>query len=108
RAERRMAAILAADVVGYTRLMEQDEAGTLAALKERRGKVLEPVIAHNHGRTFKVNGDGVLVEFSSTVNAVQCAIEIQHGMAEANRRLPPARASWRRRGADTRRGGGVG
>src|SRR5690242_13165086 len=88
RAQRRMAAILAADVVGYTRLMEQDEAGTFAALKGRRRGVVEPLVARNQGRIFKVNGDGVLIEFASTVNAVQCAIEIQHGMAAANEGVP--------------------
>jgi adenylate cyclase len=72
RAERRLAAILAADVVGYSRLMERDEAGTLAALKARRKEVLEPLVAKHQGRIFKVSGDGVLVEFASAVNAVQC------------------------------------
>jgi adenylate cyclase len=62
RTQRRLTAILAADVVGYTRLMEADEAGTLAALKARRKKVLEPLEAQHHGRVFKVTGDGVLVE----------------------------------------------
>ena len=84
RTQRRLAAILAADVVGYSRLMEQDEAGTLAMLKTRRKEVLEPVVAKHHGRIFKVTGDGVLVEFSSAVNAAQCALELQSGMAEAN------------------------
>ena len=84
RTGRRMAAIVAADVVGYTRLMEQDEAGTLVALKSRRRNVVEPIVARNQGRIFKVNGDGVLVEFASAVNAVQCAIEIQRAMADAN------------------------
>jgi TolB-like protein len=82
--ERRLAAILAADVVGYTRLMEQDEAGTLATLKTRRKEVLEPVVAKHRGRIFKVTGDGVLIEFASAVNAVQCAVDLQHGMAAAN------------------------
>ncbi len=68
--ERRLAAILAADVVGYSRLMEQDEAGTLAALKDRRKSILEPLVAQHHGRIVKVMGDGVLVEFASAVNAV--------------------------------------
>jgi TolB-like protein/Tfp pilus assembly protein PilF len=81
---RRLAAIMAADVVGYSRLMEQDEAGTLVALKARRKKVLEPLVAKHHGRIFKVTGDGVLVEFASAVNAVQCAIELQQDMAAAN------------------------
>ena len=84
RAQRRLAAILAADVVGYSRLMEQDEAGTLSALKERRRNILNPLVAQHQGRIVKVIGDGVLVEFGSAVNAVQCAVELQAGMAEAN------------------------
>ena len=83
-AQRRLAAILAADVVGYSRLMEQDEAGTLAALKARRKNVLGPLIARHRGRIFKVTGDGMLAEFASAVNAVQCAIELQRCMATAN------------------------
>src|SRR6266567_2399647 len=82
--QRRLAAILAADVVGYSRLMEQDEAGTLAALKARRKEVLAPLVARHRGRIFKVTGDGVLVEFASAVNAVQCAFDLQHSMASAN------------------------
>jgi TolB-like protein/class 3 adenylate cyclase len=89
--ERRLAAILAADVVGYSRLMEMDEAGTLAALKARRKEVLEPLIHKHHGRIFKITGDGVLVEFASAVNGVQCAIELQQGMAAANGDLPASR-----------------
>jgi TolB-like protein/Tfp pilus assembly protein PilF len=81
---RRLAAILAADVVGYSRLLEQDEVGTLAALKARRKGVLEPLVAQHHGRIVKVMGDGVLVEFGSAVNAVTCAVELQKRMAKAN------------------------
>ena len=84
RAQRRLAAILAADVVGYSRLMEQDETGTLAALKARRHDVLAPVIAQHNGRVVKLMGDGVLVEFGSAVNAVQCAVELQKGFTGAN------------------------
>ena len=91
RVHRRLAAILAADVVGYSRLMEQDESGTLASLKARRKEVLEPLVARHQGRVFKVTGDGVLIDFGSAVNAVQCAVELQHGMAAANRDLPEAR-----------------
>jgi adenylate cyclase len=91
RIQRRLAAILAADVVGYSRLMEQDESGTLATLKGRRKEVLEPLVARHQGRIFKVTGDGVLVEFGSAVNAVQCAVELQRGMAAANGDLPEAR-----------------
>jgi TolB-like protein len=91
RAQRRLAAILAADVVGYSRLMEQDESGTLAVLKSRRKGVLEPLVARYGGRIFKVTGDGVLVEFASAVNAVQCAIDLQQGMAAANSDSPDHR-----------------
>jgi TolB-like protein/Tfp pilus assembly protein PilF len=91
RIQRRLAAILAADVVGYSRLMERDEAGTMATLKARRKEVLEPVVARHQGRIFKVTGDGVLVEFGSAVNAVQCAIDLQHGMAAADGDLPETR-----------------
>ena len=84
RAQRRLAAILAADVVGYSRLMEQDEAGTLSTLKARRQDVLVPVVVQHNGRVVKVMGDGVLVEFSSAVDAVQCAVELQKGFAGAN------------------------
>ena len=96
RVYRRLAAILAADVVGYSRLMEQDESGTLASLKARRKEVLEPLVARHQGRVFKVTGDGMLIDFGSAVNAVQCAIELQQGMAAANRDLPEARhIVWR-------------
>ena len=84
RAQRRLAAILAADVVGYSRLMEADEAGTLAALKERRKTILEPTIRSHGGRIVKVMGDGVFVEFGSAVNAVNAAVELQQKMANAN------------------------
>src|SRR5262245_18396334 len=89
--QRRLAAILAADVVGYSRLMGQDEAGTLSVLKARRKEVLEPVVARHRGRIFKVTGDGVLIEFGSAVNAVQCAVDLQQGMAAANAGLPEDR-----------------
>jgi adenylate cyclase len=91
RVQRRLAAILAADVVGYSRLIEQDEAGTLAGLKERRGGILKPLVAEHHGRVVKVMGDGVLVEFASAVNAVACAVELQKRMASANDGLPEKR-----------------
>ena len=89
--QRRLAAILAADVVGYSRLMEFDEAGTLAALKARRRDVLGPLIAKYRGRLVKVMGDGVLVEFASAVNAVQCALDLQRSTDEANATLPEPR-----------------
>ncbi|HXQ42236.1 MAG TPA: adenylate/guanylate cyclase domain-containing protein [Candidatus Udaeobacter sp.] len=86
--QRRLTTILAADVVGYSRLMGEDEAGTLAALKQRRREVLAPLVNQHGGRIFKLMGDGVLVEFASVVNAVQCAVEVQKGMAAANAALP--------------------
>ncbi|HMF13002.1 MAG TPA: adenylate/guanylate cyclase domain-containing protein [Gemmataceae bacterium] len=68
--QRRLAAILVADVVGYSRMMQADEAGTLAALKSRRTEILQPLVSKHHGRIIKVMGDGVLVEFASAVHAV--------------------------------------
>ena len=88
RAQRRLAAILAADVVDYSRLMEADETRTFATLKSRRREVLTPLVTQHRGRVFKVTGDGVLVEFASAVDAVQCAIELQTAMAAANRDQP--------------------
>jgi adenylate cyclase len=88
RPQRRLAAILAADVVGYSRMMQADEAGTLAALKSRRSEILQPLVERYHGRIVKVMGDGVLVEFSSAVNAVACAAELQETMDAANADLP--------------------
>jgi TolB-like protein/class 3 adenylate cyclase len=82
--ERKLAAILAADVVGYSRLMEADEAGTLAALNAHRKKLIEPTIAENNGRVVKLMGDGVLVEFASVVEAVTCALTVQDGMTGRN------------------------
>ena len=82
RVERRLAAILAADVAGYSRLMGVDEEGTLAALKAHRSELIDPKIAENRGRIVKTTGDGALVEFASAVDAVRCAIEIQRAMAE--------------------------
>jgi adenylate cyclase len=89
--ERRLAAILAADVVGYSRLMGADEAGTLARLKAHRRELTDPKIAEHHGRIVKTTGDGVLVEFPSVVNAVQCAVEIQREMARRNADAPKER-----------------
>ena len=88
RVQRRLAAILAADVVGYSRLMERDEAGTLAQLKSRRKDILQPLLARHVGRIVKSMGDGVLVEFASAVDAVQCADELQRAMTDANSGLP--------------------
>ena len=80
--ERRLAAILAADVVGYSRLMGADEAGTLAQLNAHRAELIDPAIKGHQGRIVKTMGDGLLVEFASVVDAVRCAVHIQHGMAE--------------------------
>src|SRR6476469_4373987 len=79
--QRRLAAILAADVVGYSRLMEVDEASTLARLKSIRADLIDPKIAVHNGRTVKLMGDGALVEFPSVVDAVACAVEIQRDLA---------------------------
>ncbi|MFQ5955229.1 MAG: adenylate/guanylate cyclase domain-containing protein [Kiloniellales bacterium] len=81
---RKLAAILAADVVGYSRLMEADEAGTLGKLKSHRKQLIDPAIAQHRGRIVKTTGDGVLGEFASVVDAVECAVEIQLGMSGRN------------------------
>jgi adenylate cyclase len=86
--ERKLAAILAADVVGYSRLMEADEADTLARLKSTRENLIDPKISAHKGRIVKLMGDGALIEFSSVVDAVGCAVEIQRTMAECNAELP--------------------
>ena len=85
--QRRLAAILAADVVGYSRMMQADEAGTLTALKSRRSDILQPLVSKHYGRLVKVMGDGVLVEFASAVNAVACSVELQEAMDSANASL---------------------
>src|ERR1700676_1387745 len=89
--ERRLAADLAADMVGYSRLMEVDETGTLARLKTHRIELIDPAIAKNRGRIIKTTGDGMLVEFHSVVDAVLCAVEIQRRMARRNADVSPAR-----------------
>ena len=86
--ERRLAAILAADVVGYSRLIREDEAGTLTAIKAHREALIEPKVAERKGRIVKLMGDGLLVEFPSAVEAVQCAVEIQHLIGERNADVP--------------------
>ena len=88
RVERRLAAILAADVAGYSRLMGADEEGTLAALKAIRRELADPRIAEHRGRIVKTTGDGLLVEFASVVDAVRCAVEVQREMAERNADVP--------------------
>ncbi|HET6469155.1 MAG TPA: adenylate/guanylate cyclase domain-containing protein [Geminicoccaceae bacterium] len=89
--ERRLAAILAADMVGYSRLMEADEKGTLARLRTHRLELIDPAIAKNRGRIIKTTGDGMLVEFQSVADAVECAAEIQRRMARRNADVSPAR-----------------
>src|SRR5689334_7717509 len=91
RAQRHLAAILAADVVGYSRLMERDEAGTLAALKVLRVDIFEPRTRAHGGRIFKINGDGALCEFTSAVDAVRAALEVQRALVERNAGLPEDR-----------------
>jgi adenylate cyclase len=88
RPERRLAAILAADVAGYSRLVERDEQGSLARLKAHRKELLEPLLALHRGRLVKLMGDGALCEFASVVDAVACAVAIQAGMAERERGIP--------------------
>jgi len=89
--ERRLAAVLAADMVSYSRLMEVDETGTLARLKTHRIELIDPAIAKNRGRIIKTTGDGMLVEFHSVADAVLCAAEIQRRMARRNTDVSPAR-----------------
>jgi adenylate cyclase len=91
RVERRLAAILAADVVGYSRLIEADEEGTLGRLKALRGGLIDPKIADHKGRIVKTSGDGLLVEFASVVDALRCAAEVQAAIAESNDFSPPDR-----------------
>ncbi len=88
RVERRLTAILAADVAGYSRLMGGDEEGTLVQLKAHRSALVDPKITEHRGRIVKTTGDGVLVEFSSVVDAVRCAVDVQRGMAERNADVP--------------------
>jgi len=88
RVQRRLAAILAADITGFSRLMGHDEEGTLAALKACRRELIDPKVAEHHGRIVKTTGDGALAEFASAVDAMRCAIEIQQTMAERNAAIP--------------------
>src|SRR5437868_12253192 len=100
--ERRLTAILAADVVGYSRLMGTNESGTLAALDTLRTDLINPKIAEHQGRIVKLTGDGMLVEFPSVVNTVACAAELQRGIRKRNAGAPQdqrkiGRASCRER-----------
>src|ERR1700730_2350476 len=90
--ERRLAAILAADVAGYSRLMGEDEAGTAPALREHRAAAA-PIVAHHGGRIVKTTGDGVLIEFGSVVGAVQCAVALQE-LVEQRNVVAPTNAEW--------------
>jgi adenylate cyclase len=92
---RRLAAILAADMVGYSRLMGLNEAGTVQALREHRAAT-DPLIAEHGGRVFKTTGDGILIEFASVVGAVECALGLQHLAADRNAEVPSdRRMEWR-------------
>ncbi len=93
--ERRLTAILAADVVGYSRLMSRDEAGTIAALRSLRKELADPAITAHNGRVFKLTGDGMLVEFPSVVSAVACAVDIQSAMRTRNASTADARIEFR-------------
>src|ERR1700720_3921195 len=88
---RKLAAILVADIVGYSKLAGSDEERTLARLRALRSDLIDPTIAAHNGRIVKRTGDGVLIEFRSVVDAVRCAIEMQNGMIERNAGLPPER-----------------
>src|SRR5215467_14669198 len=89
--QRKLVAILAADVAGFSRLTAADEDRTLARLRALRSDLIDPAISVHHGRVVKRTGDGALVEFLSVVDAVRCALEVQNGMVERNAGLPPDR-----------------
>src|SRR6266513_502962 len=91
RVDRRLAAILAADIAGYSRLMGVDEEGTLRQLKSHRKELVDPKITEHRGRIVKTTGDGMLVEFGSVVDAVRCAVDVQRGMLERNAEIAPDR-----------------
>ena len=86
--DRKLLAILAADMVGYSKAMEADEAGTIARLKAVRAELIDPAIAQHHGRLVKLMGDGALVVFESVVDAVLCAAQVQNAAAARNAGLP--------------------
>ena len=88
RTQRRLAAIVAVDVVGYSRMMGVDELGTIAALRGLRSELIDPVINEYGGRIVKTMGDGLLLEFPSVVDAVRCSIQVQEGMASQNNDVP--------------------
>jgi adenylate cyclase len=107
RVERRLAAILAADVVGYSGLIGADEEGTLGRLKALRAEVIDPKIAGHHGRIVKTTGDGLLIEFASVVDALRCAAELQAAMAKGNAPLPPDHRIEFRIGINVREDGDI-
>src|SRR5882724_6719885 len=93
--QRRLAAILAADIAGYSRLMGADEEGTLARLKALRAGLIDPTIAAHNGRIVKTTGDGMLVEFASVVDAMRCAVAWQAAMTDRARPVDNSRIKWR-------------
>src|SRR5262245_31848168 len=95
RVERRLAAILAADIAGYSRLMGQDEAGTLARVRALRRELIDPTVTEHKGRVVKTTGDGLLIEFPSVVEAVACAVAVQRDMADRNAGAPDDRIEFR-------------
>src|SRR5580658_4743186 len=88
---RKIAAILVADIVGYSRLAGADEDRTLSRLRGLRSDLIDPAIDAHHGRIVKRTGDGIIIEFRSVVDAVRCAIDVQNGMVACNAGLPPGR-----------------
>jgi adenylate cyclase len=90
RTERRLAAILAADIAGYSRLIGADEEGTLSRIRLIRADIIDPAIAAHRGRLVKTTGDGLLVEFVSVVDALRCAVDIQQQIADRSAGVPPA------------------
>jgi adenylate cyclase len=99
-ATRRLAAVLAADVAGYSRLMGADEEGTLERLKAHRRELIDPKIAEHHGRIVKTTDDGMPVEFGSVVDAVRCAVDVQTAMPERNTAVPPEQRITFRKSVD--------
>ena len=97
---RKLAAILAADVVGFSRMTRADEDGTLERLRTLRSELIDPTVSANKGRVFKRTGDGVLVEFRSVVDAVRCALDVQKAMIARNASEPHARAARTARSDD--------
>ena len=107
-AERRLVAILAADIVGYSRLIEEDEAATLTAIRTLRHEALDPLLAQHHGRIVKLTGDGAIVEFGSVVDAVNTAVAIQQETAARQSEVPPEASYYLPAGRQYRRRGGGG